>query len=140
MLWCCRFWSRNVTEGHWQKGRSLLRGGLYLWRKGLVIHNGVKRAAFAQSLGDRHCLQWVRLWRKVSGITSERKKNIAIFILYLIYIIFVYKYERILVGTLHMPSTSSRRFTFCTTVPVCHHLLWASCLLPNTKISNPVSL
>lgn len=39
-----------------------------------------------------------------------------------------------------MPSISSRRFTFCTTVLVCHHLLWASCLLPNTKTSNPVSL
>lgn len=70
----------------------------------------------------------------------EKKEYSYFYIIFNIYLIFVYKYERILVGALHMPSTSSRRFTFCTTVPVCHHLLWASCLLPNTKISNPASL
>lgn len=141
MLWCCRFWSITFRGWLWQKGRSLLRRGLDLWRNGLVIRDGVKRQHSCMEF-TRHivCLQWVRIWRKASMITSE-KKNIAIFILYLIYIIFVYKYERILVGALHMPSISSRRFTFCTTVPVCHHhLLWASRLLPNTKMSNPVSL
>jgi len=103
-----------------------------------VWQRGVTPAEEERSCVWSSCLRRARSWGKASRITSEKK--IAIFILYLIYIIFVYRYERILVGALRMPSTSRRRFAFCTAVPACPHLLRAPCLLPNTKPSSPLSL
>lgn len=66
---------------------------------------------------------WVaRIQRKVSE-NFRGKRNIAIFILYLIYIIFVYKYEKILVRAVCMPSILPRSTPPEAMTPGHHHLL-----------------